>query len=238
MSRWCLRIILTALPLLRSASMIALRSESDSPPASTTFASLVFPTTNSDSEQPNNGKADLAKTVIEWLFVVIAVILIACLFLRKLFGPRTPHREMLHIPVDCPAYVCTYGAYPGISVPTVAYPLPAHSSSHARSTRGNVAITRTITRGLDLAEGGRRINEDAELELGDKDALPAYDGCDRPPKYASVAARAAMSAEQAPDAEVSSAMVSELPGTQSMRELEAPTTFGAPAALTPADDVV
>ncbi|KAF7344649.1 hypothetical protein MVEN_01625100 [Mycena venus] len=172
------------LHFFRLASMLAFRS--DSPPDTTSFASLVFPTT--DSNTPTNAKTDLAKTAIEWLIVVIAVVLIACLFLRKMFGSRASQRGMLsNIPdsvyrrasssfapaADSPSYLCTYVAYPGI--PAVPYPLPVHL--HPRTARTGP------TRGLDIDEGGRRVNEDVELVLGDKDVLPAYDGLDRPPKY-------------------------------------------------------
>ncbi|KAJ7214674.1 hypothetical protein B0H12DRAFT_1155321 [Mycena haematopus] len=46
--------------------MPRLRSVSNFPPASSTFASLVFPSTGSDSEEPNNGKADLAKVSLTY----------------------------------------------------------------------------------------------------------------------------------------------------------------------------
>ncbi|KAF7375844.1 hypothetical protein MSAN_00474400 [Mycena sanguinolenta] len=187
----------------------------DFPPGST-FASLVFPTTGSDSDEPNNFKADLAKTVIEWLFVVIALILIAYFFLRKIFGPRTSqHRdEMLHIPdsvyrreqssfalpslLDYPASMCDYATCPTLAYPLPVYShpasasarLPVHSASHrvravtpphmTPSVRG----TSMPIRALDIGEGGRRLTEDAELVLSDGDVLPAYDGRDRPPKYA------------------------------------------------------
>ncbi|KAJ7873711.1 hypothetical protein B0H13DRAFT_2058269 [Mycena leptocephala] len=166
-----------------------LAPRSNSPAASTSFASLVFPTTDS-SQQPTNPKTDLAKSVIEWLFVVIAVILIVCLFLRKVFGPRNSYaqREML-IPdsayqgarplIDDPAYLCTYVAV------ELQYPLPVHSRAPARPTRG-----------LDIGEGGRRANGDTELVLGDKDVLPAYDALDRPPRYNAVAAAGAAGVEE------------------------------------------
>ncbi|KAJ7304782.1 hypothetical protein DFH08DRAFT_521553 [Mycena albidolilacea] len=176
--------------------MLALRADF----ASTSFASLVFPT--ADSAQPSNAKADLAKTVIEWLFVVIAVILIACLFLRKMFGTRASDSS-LHLPdtlntrassafglpptVDTPAYLCTYVAtYP------IAHPLPVHGG-HSRPSHFRYARTPLrATTGRDIDPAGRRAHEDvdSELGLGDKDVLPAYDGRDRPPKYAVAAAAA------------------------------------------------
>jgi len=194
--------------------MLALRS--DTPPASTSFASLVFPTTDS---APTNAKTDLTKTVIEWLFVVIAVILIACLFLRKMFGSRTSRHEMYISdsrdasfalpPADSPSYLCTYAiAYPGIpAVQGLPYPLPAHTRS--RTARPPVRTTR----GLDIDEGGRRANFDMELVLSDKDVLPAYDALDRPPKYASVATARAAGVEQVTVAGASNAEVIDAPST-------------------------
>ncbi|KAJ6488739.1 peptidase S8/S53 domain-containing protein [Mycena sanguinolenta] len=176
--------------------MLRLRTMGDFPPAASTFASLVFPATDSDSDEPNNSKADLAKTVIQWLFVVIALILIACFFLRKVFGPRTAHHGMLHIPDSIyrqgqssfalptphdPMYMCGYVA----ACPALAHPPPVHSVSAANPPHHRVravSARSTTIRGLDIGEGGRRINEDAELVLSDNDVLPAYDGRDRPPK--------------------------------------------------------
>ncbi|KAJ7608505.1 hypothetical protein DFH06DRAFT_1346824 [Mycena polygramma] len=166
--------------------MLVVRS--DSPAASTSFASLVFPTTD-PPQSPTSPKTDVAKSVIEWLFVVIAIILILCLFLRKLFGVRTSPRvtdsvyqrgSISFAPsgLGDPAYICSYIAYPGI--PPVELPYPP--IVHPRTPRPLVRLTR----GLDIGEDGRRANSDMELVLGDKD-LPAYDGLDRPPRYAPAA---------------------------------------------------
>ncbi|KAJ7214673.1 hypothetical protein B0H12DRAFT_1155322 [Mycena haematopus] len=127
--------------------------------------------------------------------------LIYSVLIRRMLGPRKSHHDMLHIPDsvyrdppssfappapgDCPAYLYSsyVAAYP-------EYPLPVHSATPLRIRGVGVIPT---TRGLDIGEGGQRINEDAELVLSDKDVLPAYDARDRPPKYA-LAARA----DQAP----------------------------------------
>ncbi|KAJ7018719.1 hypothetical protein C8F04DRAFT_1150472 [Mycena alexandri] len=126
------------------------------------------------------------QTVIEWFFVVIAVILIACLILRKILGSRTSSvREMAedthpHLSFVHPSYAYSY-AYPGIPDIHLPYPLPGHSRTRP--------ATRT-TRAADIDAGGRRANDDMELGLGDKDMLPAYDGLGRPPKYAAAAPEA------------------------------------------------
>ncbi|KAJ6487394.1 hypothetical protein C8R47DRAFT_1196380 [Mycena vitilis] len=162
---------------------------SDSPAASTSFASLVFPSTD-PPQSPTSPKTDVAKSVIEWLFVVIAIILILCLFLRKLFGARTSPRgtdsvyqrgSISFAPsgLGDPAYICSYIAYPGI--PPVALPYPP--GVHPRAPRPVVRLTR----GVDVGADGRRVNGDMELVVGDKE-LPAYDGLDRPPRYAVAAA--------------------------------------------------
>ncbi|KAJ6535330.1 hypothetical protein DFH09DRAFT_1324948 [Mycena vulgaris] len=156
----------------------------DSGSDSASFASLVFPTTDSTQLQ-TSAKTDLAKSVIEWLFVVIAIILLICLFLRKTLGARTPLRE-IHAQVfteprasDDASYVYTY-AYPGIPALHLTRPPPARIRARAHSP---VHATLTLTRALDLGAGGRRANWNAELVLSDQDVLPAYDGLDRPPKY-------------------------------------------------------
>ncbi|KAJ7182403.1 hypothetical protein C8R43DRAFT_1116046 [Mycena crocata] len=57
--------------------------EMGSPPASTSFASLVFPST--ESAQPQlSAKTDIAKSVIEWLFVIIVNINLPHLLLASL----------------------------------------------------------------------------------------------------------------------------------------------------------
>ncbi|KAJ7156346.1 hypothetical protein C8R46DRAFT_1295137 [Mycena filopes] len=171
--------------------MLGLRA-ADSPPASTSnFASLVFPTSDSAAE-PTSGKSDVAKAVIEWLFVVIAVLLIACLLLRRMLGTRPSptraehaHSRVEQIILADPSYFL----YPAAAV-YLPYPVPAHAPARMRSVRNNYnpALTPTLmrTRAADIGAGGRRANDDAEPELGlgDKDLLPAYDGAGRPPRYA------------------------------------------------------
>ncbi|KAJ7642957.1 hypothetical protein DFH06DRAFT_1136937 [Mycena polygramma] len=76
------------------------------------------------------------------------------------------------------SYICSYIAYPGI--PPVELPYPP--VVHPRTPRPVVRLTR----GLDIGEDGRRVNSDMELVLGDKE-LPAYNGLDRPPRYATAA---------------------------------------------------
>ncbi|KAJ6538127.1 hypothetical protein B0H19DRAFT_1270492 [Mycena capillaripes] len=165
---------------------------SNSPPDITSFASLVFPVTDSP-QPPTSAKAELGKSVIEWLFVVIAIVLVACLFLRKLCRVRSSFQYEMPIipdslyghggasftrpsPADDPAYICTYVTYPRIPAVQLPYPLAVHS----RNARPPVRPTR----GPDIDDGGRRANSDMELVLSDKDMLPAYDGLDRPPRYA------------------------------------------------------
>ncbi|KAJ7105825.1 hypothetical protein C8R44DRAFT_886290 [Mycena epipterygia] len=167
-----------------------------SPPPSTltSFASLVFPTSDSDATPPADSKPDLGKSVIEWLFVVIAVILIGCLFLRKLLGaPRglhgeNPYRHALH-PFASSTSISAAPDYLqyGYGYAYLPYPVPAHTTRRAygvtHPTRRAHDTTQT-TRAYDIGVGGRRANGDEELVLGDKDILPVYDAFDRPPQYA------------------------------------------------------
>ncbi|KAJ7453837.1 hypothetical protein FB451DRAFT_665518 [Mycena latifolia] len=144
----------------------------DSVPATTSFASLVFPTDPGAAEAQASTKADLAKSVIEWLFVVIAVILIICLFLRKLLGaPRALQYPSTSNDLGT-ASGYTY-AYPGIAALHLTHPRPARPAR---------ARTRP-TRAADIDADGRRAQGDVELDLSEAEMLPAYDGLDRPPKY-------------------------------------------------------
>ncbi|KAJ7076800.1 hypothetical protein C8R44DRAFT_896499 [Mycena epipterygia] len=133
-------------------------------------------------------------SVIEWLFVVIAVILIGCLFLRKLLGaPRglhgeNPYRHALH-PFASSTSISAAPDYLqyGYGYAYLPYPVPAHTTRRAygvtHPTRRAHDTTQT-TRAYDIGVGGRRANGDEELVLGDKDILPVYDAFDRPPQYA------------------------------------------------------
>ncbi|KAJ7649289.1 hypothetical protein B0H17DRAFT_1215329 [Mycena rosella] len=175
----------------------------DSVPESSSFASLVFPAT--DSPQPlASAKTDLAKSVIEWLCVIVAVILIICLFIRRLASPRAMRSHTLF---DDPApasdaYLYTY-AYRGVPMmhhPT--YPSPARVRTHPPLY---------AMRAPDIGAGGCRANEDMELVLGTADFLPAYDGFDRPPKYICAERPAERPADEAPGVEGQSTAAAEPP---------------------------
>ncbi|KAJ7719127.1 hypothetical protein B0H16DRAFT_1739597 [Mycena metata] len=195
---------------LRSASNL----NSPAPDRTSSFASLVFPT--ADSTEPTSVKADVAKTVIEWLFVVIAVVLIACLLLRKILASRASstfardsiasdtrdrHLSLVSMAID-PCYVYSYGYIPDVRlpIPTPTYPRPTHRLPYPVAIATSSTARRT--RAADIDAYGRRAHEDVELVLGDKDILPVYDGLGRPPKYTiTTPPPAAAEAAVAPEAE-------------------------------------
>ncbi|KAJ7212694.1 hypothetical protein GGX14DRAFT_564442 [Mycena pura] len=58
-----------------------------SDPRTTTFALLVFPNTDSAQSAPD-AKADLGKSVLEWLMVGILAVFVACFFIRRVLRQR------------------------------------------------------------------------------------------------------------------------------------------------------
>ncbi|KAJ7475528.1 hypothetical protein B0H11DRAFT_2032528 [Mycena galericulata] len=158
-------------PRPRSAS-------TDLPPPSTSFASLA------NGSPPSQAKSEVAKSVIEWLLVAIALILLACLLLRRMLRWRAPLREMHPDPCRNVTYaealratdverLYTYGLSGIIPYPPPIYPRPRAAEPH--------------TRGVDVRRGGsgrRAGGEELVLSMGEKDVLPVYDGLGRPPRYA------------------------------------------------------
>ncbi|KAJ7156416.1 hypothetical protein C8R46DRAFT_431348 [Mycena filopes] len=232
--------------------MLALRlpiraaADSDySPPASTgtsisNFASLVFPTADSGTTQPTSPKSDVAKAVIEWLFVVIAVLLIACLILRRMLGTRpspSPSRTHGHVEQIILADPSCFLGYPA-NMATVYLPYPVPARTHTPSIRRFNDVVRmpmpmrTQTRAADIDAFGRRAttNDDADLELGlgdkDVDALPAYDGKGRPPRYTAGSALAASGAVEPTVAEGAVQGVVEVGGEGHRPAAIEPTTAG------------
>ncbi|KAJ7164263.1 hypothetical protein C8R46DRAFT_1036177 [Mycena filopes] len=165
--------------------MLGLRAADSFPASTSNFASLVFPAADSATE-PTSGKGHVSKSMIEWLFIIIAVLLIACLFLRRMLGTRRsttragyaehPHVEQIILADP----FCFLYSVPAVYIPC---PVPAHAPSGSARVRGDVTRARTLMRiqAADIGPGGRRANGDAELELELGDMLPAYDGA---PRYA------------------------------------------------------
>ncbi|KAJ7431625.1 hypothetical protein B0H11DRAFT_2129379 [Mycena galericulata] len=158
-------------PRPRSAS-------TDLPPPNTSFASLA------NGSPPSQAKSEVAKSVIEWLLVGIALILLACLLLRRMLRWREmhpdPYRNVTYAEAQRATDVerlYTYGLS-GI----VPYPPPIYARPRAAEPP---------MRGVDVRRAGGDMDPEVVLSMGEKDVLPVYDGRDRPPRYAENASGAA-----------------------------------------------
>ncbi|KAJ7061099.1 hypothetical protein C8F01DRAFT_158484 [Mycena amicta] len=175
------------------------KRDSSSTTTGTVLASLVFPNTDnnaSGSSPPTSAKSDLAKEIIEWVFVGIVIILICTFFMRKLFfEPRsrrttgTDSSDQSNFD-DASAWAReTEAAYVlGLSHPYPGVLYPAAAVVRARNdqpdTRGfGIAMVETrhadVSRGLGLGFDGTNVH----MRGGSKDFLPVYEAAGGPPAY-------------------------------------------------------
>ncbi|KAJ7049050.1 hypothetical protein C8F01DRAFT_1266092 [Mycena amicta] len=184
------------------------KRDSDSASTTTTravLASLVFPNTDNDASgsPPTSAKSDLAKEIIEWVFVGIVIILICTFFMRKLFfEPRSRRTTGAHSNDhsdfdDASAWAReSEAAYVlGFShpYPSVLYPAAAvlrarnHDDQPESDPRGfgiGIAMVETarhadVRRGRGLGFDGTNVH----VHGGSKDFLPVYEAAGGPPAY-------------------------------------------------------
>jgi hypothetical protein len=146
----------------------------------------------------SNESGGLAKSVLEYLFLALALIIVTSIILRRLTRLKRmnqPISTFFHSDNDYPntSHIRTPRNFPRTTgLPPLSrdgLPYPPYPDPHltgfpavylGRNTR------RTNAQDID-ASGRRVVAQSVELdhggELGDKDALPAYDHYGGPPKY-------------------------------------------------------
>ncbi|TFK65293.1 hypothetical protein BDN72DRAFT_204507 [Pluteus cervinus] len=158
-------------------------------------------------------KPSMAKAILEYLFLSIAVLLVGSIIIRRLLALRAQNRPLYHFfyardPSSPPHY--THHHAPGFA-PQSLPPLPTSylSSSHltpptsaylgnglTHPDRNTPPHATRRTTAADIDDSGRRgvvgsslgANQEHDWDgwLTDRDALPAYDVFGGPPKYAEV----------------------------------------------------
>ncbi|CAK5271733.1 unnamed protein product [Mycena citricolor] len=165
---------------VRTYRLTSLASRSDHPVGAVSareiLASLVFPQAGSDQ---SNASSSSRKAVIEWVVIAAVVILLGfILWKSSIFRERaSAGRSFLLPPLreEWPEHPLTttelWGyAHLGMPEARLAYPTAAYMPPESR------------THGLEIGPGGRRLGLEGRYSRG-KDALPAYDGRNRPPAY-------------------------------------------------------
>ncbi|KIM42043.1 hypothetical protein M413DRAFT_445221 [Hebeloma cylindrosporum] len=162
-------------------------------PTATNITPSIADSTLQPSPPSNNSnsKSELTKTVVEYLFLGVAVLIVASIILRRLMRLKRanqPYSAFFSLNSTHPSaqsqggrnFPRTTGLPPPI--PGQPYPEP-HLSGFPP------AYLQYSSRGIragDVDSRGRRaatMELDHDGELGDKDALPAYDVSGGPPKY-------------------------------------------------------
>ncbi|KAF8963243.1 hypothetical protein BDZ97DRAFT_1919917 [Flammula alnicola] len=150
------------------------------------------------ADQLNGDRSGLAKSILEYLFLAIALIIVTSMILRRLTAlKRTnqPYRSFFNMNGNYPTTSPNRGLLsfpratglhpvnPDARRPYPPYPNP-HLAGFPAAYLGH-SIRRTHAQDIDAS--GRGIGNSTDLdvdgELGDKDALPAYDNYGGPPKY-------------------------------------------------------
>ncbi|KAJ7624413.1 hypothetical protein FB45DRAFT_1060729 [Roridomyces roridus] len=137
-----------------------------------TLASLVFPANNGPGSETQTSRSDIDKSVVEWLFIVIAVVLILCWCLRRLFNLQQP---LSFSDIDLQPVVAS--ADLTFPFPMPSQPPPVHHTERLGHLRQSIT-----TRAADVDAYGRRQGALGEGDVKDLDDLPAYT-MDRPPHY-------------------------------------------------------
>ncbi|KAL0952942.1 hypothetical protein HGRIS_007156 [Hohenbuehelia grisea] len=151
-------------------------------------SSLVPPPRSADNEK----RSDLAKMVLEWLFLVIALVTIAGIISYRMKRLRQANRPLSHFfrarrstpgsPTSIQPYRQSGIPYSSNSEALAYYPYltpvaPTYHQAHSRRTR-------TRTHAADVDSSGRRLGGGGDHDdLDDKDILPPYDHAGGPPKY-------------------------------------------------------
>ncbi|KAJ7061091.1 hypothetical protein C8F01DRAFT_1231075 [Mycena amicta] len=182
--------------------LLTRKRDSDSSSTTTTravLASLVFPNTDNDASgsPPTSAKSDLAKEIIEWVFVGIVIILICTFFMRKLFFEPRSRTRTTHSNDDSdfddtsawargtePTYVLGFShPYPGVLYPAAAV-VRARNDQPDSDTRGfGIGIAMVETRREDARLGLGFDGTNVHMHGGSKDFLPVYEAAGGPPAY-------------------------------------------------------
>jgi len=178
--------------------MIRAPQVTTSPPPVNTSPFFPDPTTfHTAKAQPSNQTGGLAKSVLEYLFLSVALLIVGCTVFRRLvkfkrthkplrtfFHPENATTSPSHLRAH--SYPRTTGLPPIYNDGRPYPPYPDHfltgfppvylGHTGRRTNAGDVDA-----RGRRLAD--RTVELDHDGELGDKDALPAYEVYGGPPKY-------------------------------------------------------
>ncbi|TRM55547.1 hypothetical protein BD626DRAFT_577341 [Schizophyllum amplum] len=146
-----------------------------------------------DDSDEGNGTSALSKTILEWLFLAIAVFLLCSIFARRYAvmkranqpisqffraAPQwaSPPRPSRAVPCSqpCPRSVVYAEPFPSAHLSSVVYAAPLQRPRRSRRTRG----AGTDARGRRLESG-----ENDHDSFDDKDVLPAYETIGGPPRY-------------------------------------------------------
>ncbi|KAF8884502.1 hypothetical protein BD779DRAFT_1801684 [Infundibulicybe gibba] len=186
-----------------SASIIApplmlARNPEPTTTMTTTTNTPFFPdpstlTPPSQSPSPQSPSNNLAKSVLEYLFLAVVIILAGCVVARRFHRLKQSGQPLSHfftLSRSDNDHLNRTGHYHGLSYN------PHHLPHYRYRTAGSPLAPLPLvygasrrTRAADIDEGGRRlpgsgINEYDHDVLSDKDVLPAYDNIGGPPKYA------------------------------------------------------
>jgi len=152
-------------------------------------SAISTPASSQDGGDNGDSKNNFAKSVLEYVFLAVALFLLICITWRRMlrvrranqpfFGrgvtPAAAGEQISPFPRTRPQFAGpSFGAHSFNPYVHLAH-LPAsyHPSNNRR------------TQGADIGPGGRRQGgiSDYNGETGDKDALPAYDKFGGPPQY-------------------------------------------------------
>ncbi|KAI5887446.1 uncharacterized protein SCHCODRAFT_02638148 [Schizophyllum commune H4-8] len=142
-----------------------------------------------DEDGSGDGTSSVSKTILEWLFLAIAIFLLCSIFFRRMMMMKRANQPMSQFFRAQPQW--SSPPRPSRVVPCsqpcprdMAYiaPLP---SAHPRPRRAH-----RRTRGANTDGRGRRLDsgENDYGSIDEKDVLPAYDNVGGPPEYDDVAA--------------------------------------------------
>ncbi|KAF8153854.1 hypothetical protein B0H34DRAFT_799791 [Crassisporium funariophilum] len=144
-------------------------------------------------------KGGLAKSVLEYLFLGVALIVVASIILRRITKMKRrsqPITAFFTSNTDLPTSAQRYGGprqFPRTTgIPPMRYDgqnYPLYPDVHLTGIpAAYMGPSARRTRAADVDANGRRLGDravelDHDGELGDKDMLPAYDNFGGPPKY-------------------------------------------------------
>ncbi|TFK33095.1 hypothetical protein BDQ12DRAFT_691607 [Crucibulum laeve] len=148
--------------------------------------------TDVPTNDETKARGNLAKTVLEYLFLSVAIILTVFIIFRRcivLKREKKPVTQFFNVDRNEDRRINSSRNFPRTTgLPPVQHdgsgPYAFYPSPYLTAVPTSYAGNGRRVRAFDIGEGGRRVGGGGDYDtLSDKDLLPAYDNIGGPPKY-------------------------------------------------------